>query len=110
MNPTKCVEVSHVDKSNSVNGTSMKHHPYGHDDHSNRQSPQESSALTESDKASMIGVTLLTGGGDRPYVFGLATSLISEGVALDIIGSDILDFPELRGKRAVTFLNLLGSV
>jgi len=58
----------------------------------------------------VIGVTLLTGGGDRPYVFGLATSLISEGAGLDIIGSDTLDFPELRGKRSVTFLNLRGSV
>jgi len=54
-------------------------------------------------------VALLTGGGDRPYVFGLATELISKGVALDIIGSDELDSPEFHGKPRVHFLNLRGD-
>lgn len=56
-----------------------------------------------------IGVALLTGGGDRPYAFGLATELMSKGVALDIIGSDELDDPEFHGKPGVNFLNLRGS-
>jgi glycosyltransferase involved in cell wall biosynthesis len=54
-------------------------------------------------------VALLTGGGDRPYAFGLATALMSKGAALDLIGSDELDCPEFHGKRDVNFLNLRGS-
>ena len=55
-----------------------------------------------------IAVALLTGGSDRPYVFGLTTSLISKGVAIDLIGSDELDFPEIRSKPGLNFLNLRG--
>ena len=65
--------------------------------------------LTASGMAHEIAVALLTGGSDRPYVFGLATSLMSKGAALDLIGSDELDFPEFRGKPGVNFLNLRGS-
>jgi glycosyltransferase involved in cell wall biosynthesis len=54
-------------------------------------------------------VALLTGGGDRPYVFGLATALMSKGAALDLIGSDELDCPDFRGKPGVNFLNLRGN-
>ncbi|MGA2207979.1 MAG: glycosyltransferase family 4 protein [Terracidiphilus sp.] len=57
-----------------------------------------------------IAVSLLTGGGDRPYVFGLATSLISKGIALELIGSDELDFPQFRVQPNLTFLNLRGSL
>jgi D-inositol-3-phosphate glycosyltransferase len=59
--------------------------------------------------ASDISVTLLTGGGDRPYVFGLATELISKRAALDLIGSDYIDFPEYHGRSGVKFLNLRGD-
>jgi D-inositol-3-phosphate glycosyltransferase len=54
-------------------------------------------------------VALLTGGGDKPYAFGLATQLISKGVALDLIGSNDLDCPEFHGKQEVKFLNLRGD-
>jgi glycosyltransferase involved in cell wall biosynthesis len=54
-------------------------------------------------------VALLTGGGDRPYAFGLATSLIARGVPLDLVGSDELDGPEFRDKSGVNFLNLRGN-
>jgi len=54
-------------------------------------------------------VALLTGGGDRPYVIGLATALASKGAALDLIGSDELDSPDLRGMPGVNFLNLRGD-
>jgi len=54
-------------------------------------------------------VALLTGGGDRPYAFGLAMELMSKGVALDIIGSDELDSPEFHAKPEVNFLNLRGD-
>lgn len=57
-----------------------------------------------------VSVALLTGGSDRPYVYGLATALMSKGVPFDLIGSDELDFPELRGVPGVKFLNLRGDM
>lgn len=59
--------------------------------------------------ATEVAVTLLTGGGDKPYAFGLATELISKGANLDVIGSDELDCPEFHGKPGVNFLNLRGD-
>jgi glycosyltransferase involved in cell wall biosynthesis len=56
-----------------------------------------------------IAVSLLTGGGDKPYAFGLATELIRQRVALDLIGSDDLDCPEFHGTSRVRFLNLRGD-
>jgi glycosyltransferase involved in cell wall biosynthesis len=54
-------------------------------------------------------VALLTGGSDKPYVFGLASELISKGATLDLIGSEELDAPQLRGKPALNFLKLRGD-
>jgi glycosyltransferase involved in cell wall biosynthesis len=54
-------------------------------------------------------VALLTGGGDRPYALGLATSLVEAGIRLDFIGSDFLDCTELRQQPLVRFLNLRGD-
>lgn len=65
--------------------------------------------LTVSGLAQESAVALLTGGGDRPYAFGLATALISSGAAMDLIGSDELDCPEFHGKPGVNFLNLRGN-
>jgi glycosyltransferase involved in cell wall biosynthesis len=62
-----------------------------------------------SKKAPEIAVTLLTGGGDKPYAFGLTTELISKGAGLDVIGSDELDFPEFHGKHGLNFINLRGD-
>jgi glycosyltransferase involved in cell wall biosynthesis len=56
-----------------------------------------------------MAVAVLTGGDDRPYVLGLVGSLAPKGVALDVIGSDELDLPELRCKPGVNFLNLRGN-
>jgi glycosyltransferase involved in cell wall biosynthesis len=55
-------------------------------------------------------VAMLTGGGDRPYALGLATTLINQGVAFDFIASDDLDDPELRRSPLVNFLNLRGEM
>lgn len=60
-------------------------------------------------RAPRIEIGLLTGGGDRPYAFGLAMALASKGVYLDFIGSDELDSPELRGAPTLNFLNLWGN-
>jgi D-inositol-3-phosphate glycosyltransferase len=57
----------------------------------------------------MTEVGLLTGGGDRPYAFGLAMALVSKDVRLDFIASDQLESPELRGSSRLNFLNLRGS-
>lgn len=56
-----------------------------------------------------ISVTLLTGGGDRPYVYGLTKALTSIGIRVDLIGSDELDEPDLRNDCGVNFLNLRGD-
>lgn len=57
----------------------------------------------------MPKIALLTGGGDRPYAFGLSTSLLASGVGIDFIGSDDLDFPEFRLHRNIKFFNLRGN-
>ena len=54
-------------------------------------------------------MALLTGGSDKPYVFGIATVLTSMGIAIDMIGSDELDCPEFRSNPSVNFLNLRGT-
>jgi len=57
-----------------------------------------------------MAVTLLTGGSDRPYVFGLSTELMSKGVSIDLIGSDELNEPAFRDKPRLKFLNLRGDL
>ena len=52
---------------------------------------------------------MLTGCKDKPYVFGLATALASEGVHLDVIGSDEIDSPELHRAESLRFLNFCTS-
>jgi len=56
-----------------------------------------------------VAVSLLTGGGDRPYALGLARCLSTLGTHIDFIGSDDLDLPELRAVPHLRFLNLRGS-
>lgn len=68
----------------------------------------EASAPERSGRSEAV-VVLLTGGSDRPYVFGLTTALLPRGAAIDLIGSDELDFPEFRQRAGLTFLNLRGS-
>jgi D-inositol-3-phosphate glycosyltransferase len=56
-----------------------------------------------------IAVTLLTGGIDRPYTFGLVMELISKEAVLEVIGSDGVDFPEFHSTPGINFINLQGS-
>lgn len=51
-------------------------------------------------------VALLTGGDDRSYALGLTGALTSHGIAVDFIGSDALDAPELHQSSLIHFLNL----
>jgi D-inositol-3-phosphate glycosyltransferase len=53
-----------------------------------------------------IKVSLLTGGIDRPYAFGLAMALAAKNVQVDVIGNDTVDSPEMHGTANITFLNL----
>jgi D-inositol-3-phosphate glycosyltransferase len=71
--------------------------------------PQQRSGPGPTSAPNRIAVTLLTGGSDRPYVWGLSTELLSKGVSVDLIGSDELDFPQLRNIPALHFLNLRGD-
>lgn len=56
-----------------------------------------------------IEAALLTGGFDKPYTFGLAMSLASRDVCLDVIGGDDVDSPEMHTTPRLNFLNLRGS-
>ncbi len=81
----------------------------GTDSDKDSESCRELSSSAASGAAHEIAVAVLTGGGDKHYVFGLTTSLTPRGAALDLIGSDDLDCPELRSQPGVNFLNLRGS-
>lgn len=56
-----------------------------------------------------IDVSLLTGGQDKHYSFGLTKALVSKGVRVEVIGSAEVDDPELHTMPLVTFLNLRGN-
>ncbi len=64
---------------------------------------------TARDIARPIHVTLLTGGGDKPYALGLTAALTSAGVIVDFIGSDEQVMPELLANPRVNFHNLRGD-
>lgn len=50
-------------------------------------------------------VALLTGGGDRPYVFGLRRALLESGLTVDVVGADVLFDPEWVSTPGLRFLN-----
>jgi D-inositol-3-phosphate glycosyltransferase len=82
---------------------------------SSTSSSQLSTIDTLSDtQSSVVGpralcVSLLTGGGDKPYALGMAAALISVGIQVDFVGSDDLSVPELLSNPRVNFLNLRGD-
>ena len=53
-----------------------------------------------------IEVGLLTGGFDRPYVYGLAMALVAKGICLDLLGNAVVDSPEIHQSLNVNFLNM----
>lgn len=53
-----------------------------------------------------LEISLLTGGIDRPYAYGLAMALAAKKIHLDVVGSDEIDSPEMHATPNVTFLNL----
>ena len=56
-----------------------------------------------------LPIALLTAGRDKPYALGLAAALANAGAALDFIGSDEVDGPELHASSRIHFLNLRGG-
>lgn len=54
-------------------------------------------------------VSLLTGGGDKPYALGLLEALVSKGITVDFIGSDDLGTAGIVHHANVNFLNLRGN-
>jgi D-inositol-3-phosphate glycosyltransferase len=56
-----------------------------------------------------LSVAVLTGCKDRPYAFGLVMALISNGIHVDMIGSDEEDSPALHVTPNLRFLNFRGS-
>ena len=67
------------------------------------QSNNRSPAQKEGDG---LQVSLLTGGLDRHYTFGLSMSLVTDGVQLEVVGGEGLDSPEMHGTPGLKFLNL----
>lgn len=54
-------------------------------------------------------VTLITGGGDKPYALGLLEAVVSRGVTVDFICSDDLDVEWARNDSRIAVLNFRGS-
>jgi D-inositol-3-phosphate glycosyltransferase len=52
-----------------------------------------------------IEISLLTGGFDRPYAFGIAMALALKSVTLDLIGNSVVETPEMNRTPRVTFLS-----
>lgn len=71
------------------------------------QSSQEE--ILSSSSQPPLEVALLTGGQDRHYAFGLAMALIAKNTRVDVIGSDLVDGPEMHSTQGLQFLNLHGS-
>ena len=70
-------------------------------------SPAEEKVLSAGPQ---LEVGLLTGGQDRHYAFGLAMALIAKGMYVDVIGSDLVDGPEVHITPRLRFLNLFTGV
>ncbi len=66
--------------------------------------PTISIASDRSPIENRLAVALLTGGSDRPYVFGLAPALVAQGANLDLIAGEDLECPEFHGKPGLNFM------
>lgn len=74
-----------------------------------RLSPGSAVPSFNPQRSTRLNVSLLTGGGDKPYALGLTEALTAEGIELDFIGSDDLAVSELLSNPRVGFLNLRGD-
>lgn len=53
-----------------------------------------------------LRIALLTAGRDKPYALGLGPALANQGLAVDFIGSDTVDGPEVRNHPRIRYFNL----
>ncbi|HZT70125.1 MAG TPA: glycosyltransferase family 4 protein [Terriglobia bacterium] len=53
-----------------------------------------------------VAVALLTGGTDRHYTYGLAMSLVTSGVYVDVVGGSEVDGPEMHSTPGLNFLDV----
>lgn len=57
-----------------------------------------------------VAVSLLTGGTDRHYAYGLAAALATEGANVEVVGGSEIDCPEFHETPNLKFLKLRGSL
>jgi glycosyltransferase involved in cell wall biosynthesis len=57
----------------------------------------------------ITAVSVLTGAQDKSYAIGLTMALVARGVAVEYVGSDLVDDAKLHGNALIRFLNLRGS-
>jgi D-inositol-3-phosphate glycosyltransferase len=60
-------------------------------------------------RAAALRPALLTGGIDRPYVFGLAMALRAKGVSVEVIGGAEVDSPEMHSTPGIQFFDFYGD-
>jgi glycosyltransferase involved in cell wall biosynthesis len=53
-------------------------------------------------------ISLLTGGFDKPYAYGMSLALVAQGLEVEVIGSNRIDSPEMHSTEGLRFLNLHG--
>lgn len=94
LNTQQGVDVSDEDTSSAAGDSTRKYN---------------SQSVDASEASAPIRVALLTGGCDKPYAIGLADSLAARDISLDIIGSDLIDSPELHSTSNIRFLNYRGD-
>jgi D-inositol-3-phosphate glycosyltransferase len=57
-----------------------------------------------------LRISILTGGSDPSYLYGLATGLMAQGLVLDVLGNnEQLEFPDLVNHPNFNFFNLRGD-
>ena len=70
----------------------------------------QANVMSSNTQPNVVQIAPLTGGGDKPYALGMAAALTSEGLWLDLIGSDDSAGPGAGSDNPrIKFLNLRGS-
>jgi D-inositol-3-phosphate glycosyltransferase len=74
------------------------------------KSPTDHQVIGPSSEPSPLKISILTGGSDPSYLYGLASGLMAQGFVLDVIGNDEqLQFPDLVNHSSFNFFNLRGD-
>ncbi len=67
-------------------------------------------SIGTNDPITPFDIALLTGGGDKPYALGLASSLVAQEVGIDFIGSNEVNAADLLPTGLVRSLPLRGDM